>query len=221
LPKTPNAYKYFISNKNSFVSSKKEGVKRDIKPKPKTQNEWYRYGRQQSLDIGEIPVKIVVGILSQGDKYAIDYNKTLLSSGGTAGYCMITLPNDCKYSIYYIQAILNSKYVEWFASLIGEVFRGGYIARGTKVLNSLPIRTINFENKQEIKLHNEISETQKKLIELQTKIDENLENKRELTILKRDFKQQKEILDKLLKDLYGLEIDDNKIPSIKELYETN
>lgn len=216
----PNAYKYFISNKDSFVFSKRGG-KRDIKPKPKSENEWYRYGRQQSLDIGEIQVKIVVGILSQGDKYAIDFNKTLLSSGGTAGYCIITLPNDCKYSIYYIQAILNSKYVEWFASLIGEVFRGGYIARGTKVLNSLPIRTINFESKKELKLHNEIAETQKKLIELQTQIDENSENKRELTILERNFKQQKEILDKLLKDLYGLGLDDNKIPSIKELYEIN
>lgn len=74
-------YEIFISEKLVITKNRI-----DLKAKPETQNEWYRYGRQQSLDIGEIPVKIVVGILSQGDKYAIDYNKTLLSSGGTAGY---------------------------------------------------------------------------------------------------------------------------------------
>jgi hypothetical protein len=111
--------------------------KRDIKPRPKTTNEWHRYGRHQSLDNCGLSQKIIVGVLSVGDKYAIDTYGTLISSGGTAGYCVVALPDDCKYSIYYLQAILNSKYLEWFSALHGEVFRGGYIARGTKVLKNL------------------------------------------------------------------------------------
>ncbi len=117
----PMTYAYL-----SAYQSKLRAPSRDIKPEPLTKNEWYRYGRHQSLDKCDVPAKIVVGVLSQGDKYAIDYCGTLISSGGTAGYCMITLPSDSQYSIYYVQALLNSKYLEWYSALIGEVFRGGY-----------------------------------------------------------------------------------------------
>ncbi len=211
----PYTFKYLM-----HYQSKLNNPKRDIKPTPKTTDEWYRYGRHQSLDKCDVPAKIIVGVLSQGDKYAIDYHHTLISSGGTAGYCMITLPTDCKYSIYYVQALLNSKYLEWFSSLIGEVFRGGYIARGTKVLKKLPIRVIDFNNIEDKALHDTISQTQKTLIEIQTNIDENINNKRALTPLKRQFKTKKIELDNLLKSLYNLE-DDNLIPLISEIYATN
>ena len=72
--------------------------------------------------------------MSSGEKYPIDFSKTLHTAGGTAGYCSIYLSDNSKYSIYYIQAVLNSRYVEWLIHLRGEVFRGGYVARGTKVL---------------------------------------------------------------------------------------
>jgi len=212
----PYLYEYLI-----FYKDKLDNSKRDIKPLPETSDEWYRYGRHQSLDKCAIEAKIVVGVLSQGDKYVVDFNETLISSGGTAGYCMITLPDNFPYSIYYIQALLNSKYLEWFSSLIGEVFRGGYIARGTKVLKKLPIRTIDFENNRDRELHDNITKTQKKLIDIQTKIDKYSKNKRKLTPLKRQFRIQKVNLDQLLKELYNLGEDDSLIPLISEIYATN
>ncbi len=212
----PYLFQYLI-----FYKDKLDNPKRDIKPTPKTDNEWYRYGRHQSLNKCDVPEKIVVGVLSQGDKYAIDYNKTFISSGGTAGYTMITMPPRSKYSIYYIQALLNSKYLEWFASLIGEVFRGGYIARGTKVLEELPIRTINFRFNRDKELHDNIANTQKNLIAIQIEIDNNSNNRRKLTPLKRQFQTQKIHLDQLLKELYGLGEDDKLIPLISEIYATN
>lgn len=211
----PYAFAYLMHYQNKL-----DNPKRDIKPTPKTSDEWYRYGRHQSLDKCDVPAKIIVGVLSQGDKYAIDYHHTLISSGGTAGYCMITLPIDFEYSIYYIQALLNSKYLEWFSSLIGEVFRGGYIARGTKVLKKLPIRVIDFKNSDDKLLHDSISQTQQNLIAIQTNIDKNISNKRALIPLKRQFKTKKTELDNLLKSLYNLE-DDNLIPLISEIYAVN
>lgn len=194
---------------------------RDIKPIPETQNEWYRFGRHQSLDKCDVPEKIIVGVLSQGDKYAIDTKHTLFSSGGTAGYCLITLPENLPYSTYYIQALLNSKYSEWFASLYGEVFRGGFIARGTKVLKKLPIRKIDFQNEAERVLHNNISNIQQELIQLQGNIDANLNNSRQLVPLQRRFVLNKVELDNLLKQLYNLGDSDSLIPKINENYATN
>ena len=203
--KYPFAYRYFLHYK-----SKLSDPKRDIKPEPETANEWYRYGRHQSLDKCDVPAKIIVGVLSVGDKYAIDYYRTLISSGGTAGYCMIVLPDNCLYSIYYVQALLNSKYLEWYSALIGEVFRGGYIARGTKVLKKLPIRKIDFSNKTDKALHNKIAEIQEKLIQTQSEIDKKQKDKRALIKLQRQFDEQKNSLDIKLKELFNLKGDDKK-----------
>lgn len=212
----PFAYTYLINYKEVLCNPK-----RDIKPTPETPNEWYRYGRHQSLDKCDVPAKIIVGVLSQGNKYAIDYYGTLISSGGTAGYCMITLPEDFPYSIYYLQALLNSKYLEWFSALLGEVFRGGYIARGTKVLKKLPVRVIDFNNVNEKYLHDRIAFYQEALIRLQGRIDQNVGNPRIITPLKRQFENRKEQLNEKLKELYNLGEDDNLIPLISELYATH
>ncbi len=212
----PNLYSYL-----NHYKDKLDNPQRDIKPIPETANEWYRYGRHQSLDKCDVPAKIIVGVLAQGNKYAIDYYGTLISSGGTAGYCMITLPDDFPYSIYYIQALLNSKYLEWFSALIGEVFRGGYIARGTKVLKKLPIRTIDFDNQAEKAMHNNIANLQKELIDIQGKIDKNTGNDRKRIPLQRQFDIQKKELDETLNVLFNLGKSDSQIPLISELYATN
>ncbi len=214
--KFPQAYKYLIQNKTVLANPK-----RDIKPQPETINEWYRYGRHQSLDKCDVPAKIIVGVLSHGNKYAIDYFGTLISSGGTAGYCMITLPDDFQYSIYYIQALLNSKYLEWFSSLYGEIFRGGYIARGTKVLKQLPIQIIDFDKKLEKDLHDKIVKTQKSLINIQGNIDKNINNKRKIVVLQRQFKELTETQESNLKHLFNIGTMDSSIPLIAKIYGTN
>lgn len=214
--KYPLAFAYF--QKHIVILN---NPKRDIKPEPATKNEWHRFGRQQGLSILGKKEKIILGVLSSGDKYAIDNYGTLFTSGGTAGYCAITLPDNFNYSIHYIQAILNTKYVEWFVILTGEIFRGSYFARGTKVLNNLPIRKIDFTNAKDKALHDKIVELQKELIQIQDKIDANIGNKRALTPLQSQFLREKNALEKLLAKLYDLGNDDSLIPLIKELYEAN
>lgn len=210
----PLLFDYLIENKQSLL-------KRDIQPTPKTDEEWYRFGRHQSLDKCEVDAKIVVSILSQSDGYAIDYSRTVLSSGGNAGYAIISVDSNYPYSIYYLQAILNSKYVEWYCALIGSVFRGGYISHGTQVLKNLPIRTINFSDKSEKEQYEKIAELQKELITIYSKIDEKKGNRRESIPLERQFETQKQKLECLISKLYNLESEDSLIPLIKDMYEVN
>lgn len=192
---------------------------RDIQPKPTTADEWYRYGRHQSLEACEVEEKMIVGVLAQADKYAIDNNGTLVSSGGTAGYCLVSVPSDSLYSIYYIQAILGSIQGEWLASLYGEIFRGGYIARGTKVLKQIPIREIDFTNQGERNAHNDIANRQKRLIDLGDKISKTTKNRRSLIPLQRQFNLLKQEQQNAINMLYGMTNDEvSLIPKIKELY---
>jgi hypothetical protein len=209
----PNAYAYLLEKKSIL-----NDPKRDIKPKPENDDEWYRYGRHQSLENCILSEKIIVGVLSLGDKYAIDTHGILISSGGTAGYCAIGIPKDCTYSVYYIQAILNSKYLEWICSIYGEVFRGGYIARGTKVLKRLPIPLIDFNDIVQKTLYDDIVRCQKELIDIFTEIDNHTKDARQIIPLRRQFIDKQEKMDGFLKLLYGLGDKDSRIPLIREIY---
>lgn len=217
----PACYNYFLKNKEKFIYSAKGGI-RDIKPAVTTNNEWYRYGRQQALQMDNISRKIVVGVMSQGNKYAIDESKTFISSGGTAGYCIVVLPEKSQYSIYYLQAILNSKQLELAALLNGEIFRGNYTSRGTKVLKKLPIKTIDFQNKQEKMLHDKIASYQEELISINQNIHLNKDNQRQRIMYENAFKRTKQLLDNELLSLYGMTKEEfNLISEIKDFYAAN
>lgn len=215
----PCCYAYLMDMKGELSRSS-----RDIQPAPLSENEWYRYGRQQSLEACEVTEKIIVGVLAQEDKYAIDTNGTLVASGGTAGYCIISVPKTIGYSIYYLQAILGSVQGEWLASLYGEVFRGGYIARGTKVLKQIPIRTIDFSNQVDRRMHDDIADRQKELIALGTKLQsaKDTHNIRKENTLQRMFNTMRSEQQKAINRLYGMTSSEvQAIPKVKDFYATD
>lgn len=193
-----------------------DNKKRSIKPDPIGPNEWYRYGRSQALENCDVDQKLIVGVLSNGYKYSIDNHRTFVSSGGTAGYSIINVSNDVKYSIYYIQAVLTSKYLEWFASIYGEIFRGGFVARGTKVQTRMPIPTIDFDDCKDKATHDKISLQQQSLNKLYGQIQKA--GDREKIILERQFEQEKAQMDDLIKSLFDLGDLDSEIPTVEELY---
>ena len=212
----PLGYAYIMAHRHEL-----NRTSRDIKPVPENDNEWHRYGRHQSLEACELPCKLIVGVLSQGEKYAVDVYGTLVSSGGTAGYCIVSVPEDSPYSIYYIQALLTSRPLEWISSLYGEIFRGGFIARGTKVLKQLPFRNINFEDEADKKLHDDIASLQQQLISLGDRIQAAGNNQRALAPLNRNFILKKREMETLIQKLFGLtEQEYLQIPQISEIYAT-
>ena len=145
----------------------------------------------------------------------------MVSSGGTAGYCIISLPEDSPYSIYYFQALLTSRPLEWVSSLYGEIFRGGFIARGTKVLKQLPFRTIDFDNQDDKKLHDDISALQQELISIGDRIVKAGNNNRILTPLRRNFSIKKNEMEILIQKLFSMtETEYYQIPKILETYAT-
>lgn len=190
--------------------------KRSIKPDPTGPNEWYRYGRSQALENCDVDQKLIVGVLSNGYKYSIDNHRTFVSSGGTAGYSIINVPNNVKYSIYYIQAILTSKYLEWFASIYGEIFRGGFVARGTKVQTRMPIPTIDFHDPKQKATHDKISLQQQSLNRLYSQVQKS--GDRNKIILERQFEQEKAKMDDFVKSLFDLGDLDSEIPTVEDLY---
>ncbi|KKQ84008.1 MAG: putative modification methyltransferase [Candidatus Woesebacteria bacterium GW2011_GWB1_38_8] len=68
----------------------------------------------------------------------------------------IFLKPETKESIYYILALLNSKYIfEWLKHK--GVVKGNIVEFSEKPLASIPIKRIDWEDEHEVKLHNEIT----------------------------------------------------------------
>ena len=112
--------------------------------------------------------------------------------------------------------------MEWLASLYGEIFRGGYIARGTKVLEKLPIKTIDFSKNDERLLHDKIASLQETLISLNEKMLINKDNRRQYELLEKEFNRNKHLIDNALLSLYEMTQEElDKIPNIKDFYAVN
>jgi hypothetical protein len=182
---------------------------RDVRPAPIQADEWYRYGRDQALTAFEGRAKIVVGVNSQGDKYGYDISGMLLASGGTAGECAISeKPGSAEgesYSLHFILALLNHKAVEYYCRKRGSPFRGGWYARGTAVLNEVPIPEMNFEHggNPRLSLYRRIVDASKEMCSLALEDERTAATARKTTLARRmvDLKQR---MDTEISDLYGI-----------------
>jgi type I restriction-modification system DNA methylase subunit len=151
----PGAYEYLKAYYDRLVPKcvSKDGV-RDV-PNA-TEQTWYQYGRTQALTAFINTPKLIVGILSKEPMYAYDRNDMLIASGGTAGYCAISLKKDSPYELEYIQAWLSNPYTERLIEIVGSDFEGGFVSRGTFVLSTLPFVELNLEDSSQKALYDRV-----------------------------------------------------------------
>lgn len=209
--KYPNLYSFLIDVKDILEDRK-------LTEKTTALN-WHRYGRHQNINTFDVDQKVIVGILSQGEKYSIDNYSTAIPAGGTAGYCFIKIPEDSSYSIYFLQAILHSKYLEYQARIFGKTFENDFVSRGKAEISKMRFPKVDFENKssRSLTLHNDIATLQKRLNELYSKIEQNSENERLKTKLVKQFKRNEYIINERLKEFFNLP-NNIKLPEVKDMY---
>ena len=123
---------------------------------------WYQYGRSQSLTKFHNTEKIVFPVLSLKPSYIIDDTNFQFTGGGNGPYYSITSNSD--YSIYYLVGLLSHPVLEAMVKSRASEFRGDYYSHGKQFIENLPIRTIDFSNTEEKKVHNKIVSTVKSII---------------------------------------------------------
>lgn len=131
-----------------------------------TADAWYQYGRNQSLKSFIHTPKLIVGILSKKPMYILDENDILIASGGTAGYCAVSKKEDSPYALEYIQAWLSSPITERILEIVGSDFEGGFIARGTFVLSTLPFVELDFENPVQKGIYDRVVEANREIYDI-------------------------------------------------------
>ena len=128
-----------------------------------TADTWYQYGRTQALTAFINTPKLIVGVLSKDPMYVLDTHDILIASGGTAGYCAVSKKDDSPYSLEYLQAWLSSPITERILEIVGSDFEGGFTARGTFVLSTLPFVELDFSNPVQKGIYDRVVEASQRI----------------------------------------------------------
>lgn len=135
-----------------------------------TKDTWYQYGRTQALTAFINTPKLIVGVLSKEPMYVMDTNDILIASGGTAGYCAVSKKDSSPYALEYLQAWLSNPITEKILEIVGSDFEGGFVARGTFVLSTLPFVELDFSSKRQKAIYDRVVQASREIYE----INENL-----------------------------------------------
>lgn len=139
-----------------------------------TTDTWYQYGRTQALTCFINKPKIIVKVLSKIPMYCYDDKDTFIASGGTAGYCAVSVKENSKYDLFYIQAWLNHPYTEKLVCVLGSDFEGGFVARGTFLLKKLPFIELDFSDSSQKEIHDTVVSISKKVRDICFQLEENI-----------------------------------------------
>lgn len=155
----PYAYKYFCSIKSILEV-------RALGPRSKT-DDWYKFGRSQSLRKFVGKSHLVWPVLSIGPKYVIDYSGTVMFTGGGNGpYYGLELKDGTPECLEYVQAVLSYWLTELLVRSKTSVFSGGYYSHGKQFIAGLPVRRIDFRNREEVTLYEKAVDLVKELNDL-------------------------------------------------------
>lgn len=169
-----------------------------------TVDTWYQYGRTQALTAFINTPKLIVGVLSKEPMYAYDNSDMLIASGGTAGYCAVSQKQTSPYALEYIQAWLSNPYTEKYIRISGSDFEGGFIARGTFILSSLPFVELDFSIPAQKALHDEVVKLTREIYQINDKLAV-LPAKSVESVLLRQKKALVEKIEGLISRVYQLE----------------
>lgn len=198
----PLTWNYLKENKK-LLSSRNKG---------QMGKNWYGYVyKKNHTRLGS--KKLVVPSLANKSSFAPDLEGKFYfvgSGGGGGGGYGILLNNNEKMSYYYLLGLLNSKISTIFLKNISTSFRGGYMALNRQYIEKLPIRTIDFQNPDDVALHDKMVKLVEQMLQLHKNLDA-AKTPNEKKMLKRQIDATDKQIDKLVYELYDLTDEEIKI----------
>lgn len=193
----PLAYEYLSKYKKEL---KEKRIKYKTNPKY-----WYSCHRGRSMRLFE-KKRIITPEITLGCNMTISppeiYHNTKV-------YSLISAPDRLEHINYWL-GLLNSKIMWYFISNTGYALRGGYFTFTTRYLNPFPIRTINYDDTNDIIIHDKIVNLVDQIIQLNKNIDSSKIPNSKFS-LQRQIKAIDKQIDKLFYELYGFNEEEIKI----------
>jgi type I restriction-modification system DNA methylase subunit len=197
----PKTWEYLLENREVLEGRERGKWKHD---------KWYAFGRSQNLSEME-QSKLLTPSIAQRTSFTYDHKDYFYfvgSGGGGGGGYGVTLKANIKESYLYILGLLNSKLLDTFLKTLSTPFSGGYYAYNRQYIEQLPIRTINFADPAEVKLHDEMVALVERMLSLH---EQTPQSPREKEMLQRQIEVTDAAIDRLVYQLYGLTEEEIKI----------
>lgn len=192
----PNAYVYLCSIKDTLE-------KRAVSPRMRG-NDWYKFGRSQSLGKFAGKPHLIWPVLSLGPRYVCDHTgKVMFTGGGNGPYYGLELKDGTPESIEYVQAALSYWLTEMMVKSKTSMFRGDYYAHSKQFMVDLPVRRIDFENHADVALHAQVTSLVGEINGLIAE-KEACTNKSDVTLYDRAIAAARRSLESAMDDLYGV-----------------
>jgi len=195
----PLAWTYLKQNKR-LLEGREKGKFKDQR--------WYRFGRTQNLGMWEQPKLMIPYMITNLVAYYDKNDYLYFINVTTGGYGIIF--DETRFSYQYLCGLLNSRLLDFYLKQVSTNFRGGYLAANKQFIEQLPIRTINFDDPEEVAKHDKLVALVENMFELQKKYhDAKMERDKEL--YERQMKMVDAQIDRLVYDLYGLTEEEVKV----------
>ncbi|MDH2625833.1 Eco57I restriction-modification methylase domain-containing protein [Acinetobacter baumannii] len=153
----PLCYKY-------LTSRKAELEKRQISGGKKSEQQFYQFGRSQSLTKLSKP-KITFSVLSKEAKYTYDEQDIMMTGGGNGPYYNLR-SSTADISNYFLLALLHHPLIEALIKSQASTVAGGYYSHSKQYMENLPIPNLSNDLKKQVDyLILDILKNQKLLIE--------------------------------------------------------
>jgi hypothetical protein len=189
LPKTAA---YLLENRKR-LEGREKGAFRD--------SEWHRFGRNQNLGI-QHRVKLCVPRLVEELHAALDYDGShFLDNVDVGGLTLKAAFAD--QGLEYFLALLNSGLMRWYFPQVSAPFRGNWRSANRQFLSLLPVRVVDFENKKDAAMHQQLVGLVNSMQVLQGQLG-GAKSAAQKVILQRQIDATDAEIDRLVYVLYGL-----------------
>lgn len=175
----------------------------------RNENDWYAFGRSQSLRRFVSGEHLVWPVLSLSSNYVYDNEMVVFTGGGNGPFYGLEMKSSTNVSIFYIQAVLNHWLMELLVKSKASTFRGDYYSHGKQFISSLPIYNIDLDIPEEREVHQQIVNSVHSIMQLKEQLVVAPNSARRV-VLERLISAANNELNALIDGLYQVEAQENE-----------
>ncbi len=134
----------------------------------------------------------------------------VMASGGFS--VSLTEPEHSVHPLYLL-GLINSKLIFWNLNLISNRFRGGWITCTKQYFGTLPIRTVDLSDPEDVAHHDRMVELVQRMLSLHERLAA-ARLSQEKTVIQHQINATNRQMDRLVYELYGLTEDEIEIVEV-------
>jgi Eco57I restriction-modification methylase/restriction endonuclease TaqI-like protein/N-6 DNA methylase/type I restriction and modification enzyme subunit R-like protein len=192
----PNTHAYLLENK-SYLEGRERGRMKG--------NNWYGYVYPKNLEVMNSP-KILVPDIADRASFALDGQGQYALVSGYG----ITLGDRTAATPEYVLGLLNSRILDFYLKQVSTTMRGGFFRYFTQFIEQLPIRTIDFDDAEDVARHDKIVALVERMLSLHKKLPV-ARLPRDKQLYERQIAATDSEIDRLVYELYDLTPEDIRI----------